>query len=173
MGASSSSCVEESVYDFTVKDKTGNDVDLSIYKGKVLLFVNVASNCGLTDVNYTQLAEIYTKYKDQGLEVLAFPCNQFLKQEPKSAQEVEQFVCTRFKAEFPVFQKVRVNGTTAAPVFKFLKSKSSGSLGSRVKWNFTKFLVDREGRVIGRYAPTTPPFAFEKDIQNALESKPN
>ncbi|RZC93958.1 hypothetical protein C5167_016652 [Papaver somniferum] len=220
MGASSSSFLEESVYDFTVKDKTGNDVDLSIYKGKVLLFVNVASNCGLTDVNYTQLSEIYTKYKDQGLEVLAFPCNQFLKQEPKSAQEVEQFVCTRFKAEFPVFHKVmnerlfaswccvvielnriqfvskqlgeldnnivksisegvlvglkvRVNGTTAAPVFKFLKSKSPGSLGSRVKWNFTKFLVDREGRVIGRYAPTTPPFAFEKDIQNALESKPN
>ncbi|KAI3948233.1 hypothetical protein MKX01_014832 [Papaver californicum] len=131
MGASSSNFLEES-------DKMGNDVDLSIYKGKVLLFVNVASNCGFTNVNYTQLAEIYTKYKDQGLE-----------------------------AEFPVFHKSDVL------LVKFLKSKSSGSLGSRVKWNFTKFLVDREGRVVGRYGPITPPFAFEKDILNALELKQN
>ncbi|KAF5204558.1 Glutathione peroxidase [Thalictrum thalictroides] len=165
---SSSSELPSSVHNFTVKDSKGQDVDLSIYNGKVLIIVNVASKCGFTNSNYTQLTELYNKYKDKGFEVLAFPCNQFLKQEPGDDQEVEKFVCTRFKAEFPVFQKVCVNGSDTAPVYKFLKASKTGFLGNRIKWNFTKFLVDKEGQVIQRYATTTTPFAIEKDIRKAL-----
>ncbi|KAE8009685.1 hypothetical protein FH972_006109 [Carpinus fangiana] len=105
MGASQS-VTEKSIHDFTVKDAKGKDVQLSIYKGKVLLVVNVASKCGFTDTNYTQLTELYNKYKDKGLEILAFPCNQFLKQEPGTSEDAQQFACTRYKAEYPIFQKV-------------------------------------------------------------------
>ncbi|KAJ0052662.1 hypothetical protein Pint_03372 [Pistacia integerrima] len=198
MGASPS-VPQKSIHEFTVKDSRGKDVDLSIYKGKVLLVVNVASkwysfsplfflsasgfgldfcffftllfavsNSGFTDSNYTQLTDLYNKYKDKGFEVLAFPCNQFLKQEPGSSEEAQEFACTRYKAEYPIFQKVRVNGPTTAPVYKFLKANSSGFFGSRIKWNFTKFLVDKEGHVIGRYGTTTPPMAIEADIKKAL-----
>ncbi|MED6181153.1 putative glutathione peroxidase 5 [Stylosanthes scabra] len=167
MGASTS-VPEKSIFEFTVKDAKGRDVSLSSYKGKVLLVVNVASKCGFTDSNYTQLTELYGKYKDKGLEILAFPCNQFLKQEPRSSEDAEQFACTRYKAEYPIFAKVRVNGTNAAPVFKFLKSQKSGFLGSRIKWNFTKFLIDKEGKVIERYGPTTEPLAIENDIKKEL-----
>ncbi|XP_021911492.1 probable glutathione peroxidase 4 [Carica papaya] len=106
MGASES-VPEKSIHEFIVKDCRGQDVDLSIYKGKVLLVVNVASKCGFTDVNYTQLTDLYQKYKDKGLEILAFPCNQFLYQEPGSSQDAQEFACTRYKAEYPIFQKVR------------------------------------------------------------------
>ncbi|KAI3423212.1 Glutathione peroxidase [Psidium guajava] len=167
MGASQS-VPEKSVHEFTVKDSRGKDVDLSAYKGKVLLVVNVASKCGFTDTNYTQLTELHNKYKDQGLEILAFPCNQFLKQEPGTSQEAQEFACTRYKAEYPIFQKVRVNGPDTAPVYKFLKASKSGFLGSRIKWNFTKFLVDKEGHAISRYGPTTSPLAIEADIKKAL-----
>ncbi|EOX94826.1 Glutathione peroxidase 4 [Theobroma cacao] len=167
MGASES-VPQKSIHQFTVKDNKGQDVDLSIYEGKVLLVVNVASKCGLTDSNYTQLTDLYSKYKDQGLEILAFPCNQFLKQEPGTEQEVQQFACTRYKAEYPIFRKVRVNGPKTEPVYKFLKSNKSGFLGSRIKWNFTKFLVDKNGHVLGRYGPTTAPLAIEADIKKAL-----
>ncbi|GMH02637.1 hypothetical protein Nepgr_004476 [Nepenthes gracilis] len=168
MGASES-VPQKSLHEFTVKNSKGEDVDLSIYKGKVLLVVNVASKCGFTDSNYTQLTELYQKYKDAGLEILAFPCNQFLKQEPGTSIDAEQFACTRYKAEYPIFQKVRVNGSKVAPVYKFLKaSKHGGFLGNSIKWNFTKFLIDKEGRVIGRYGPTTAPMAFEGDIKKAL-----
>ncbi|XP_042518704.1 probable glutathione peroxidase 4 [Macadamia integrifolia] len=166
---SSQSIPQRSIHEFSVKDSRGKDADLSVYRGKVLLVVNVASKCGFTEVNYTQLTELYSKYKDKGLEILAFPCNQFLYQEPGTSLEAETFACTRYKAEYPVFQKVRVNGPDAAPVYKFLKaSKSGGAFGSRIKWNFTKFLVDKEGRVIKRYATTTAPLSIEKDIQKAL-----
>ncbi|KAH7577507.1 hypothetical protein ACOSP7_001570 [Xanthoceras sorbifolium] len=168
MGAGES-VPEKSIHEFTVKDSRGKDVELSVYKGKVLLVVNVASKCGFTDSNYTQLTELYDKYKDKGFEILAFPCNQFLKQEPGTSQDAEEFACTRYKAEYPIFQKVRVNGPTAAPVYKFLKaSKRGGLFGSRIKWNFTKFLVDKEGRVINRYGTTTNPMAIEPDIKKAL-----
>ncbi|GAB4841172.1 Probable glutathione peroxidase 5 [Ancistrocladus abbreviatus] len=167
MGASQS-IAQKSIHDFTVKNSRGQDVDLSIYKGKVLLVVNVASKCGFTDVNYTQLTELYQKYKDEGFEILAFPCNQFLKQEPGTSQEAEQFACTRYKAEYPIFQKVRVNGAKTAPVYKFLKATKSGFCGSAIKWNFTKFLIDKEGRVIERYSPSTAPLSFEADIRKAL-----
>ncbi|XP_010524011.1 PREDICTED: probable glutathione peroxidase 5 [Tarenaya hassleriana] len=167
MGASSS-VSEKSIHQFTVKDSSGKDVNLSNYQGKVLLVVNVASKCGFTESNYTQLTELYRRYKDSGFEILAFPCNQFLNQEPGTSQEAHQFACTRFKAEYPVFHKVRVNGENAAPVYKFLKASKPGLLGSRIKWNFTKFLVGKDGRVIDRYGPTTPPLSIEKDIKKAL-----
>ncbi|XP_021280673.1 probable glutathione peroxidase 5 [Herrania umbratica] len=167
MGASES-VPQKSIHQFTVKDNKGQDVDLSIYEGKVLLVVNVASKCGFTDSNYTQLTDLYGKYKDQGLEILAFPCNQFLKQEPGTDQEVQQFACTRYKAEYPIFRKIRVNGPKTEPIYKFLKSNKSGFLGSRIKWNFTKFLVDKNGHVLGRYSPTTAPLAIEADIKKAL-----
>ncbi|KAI5426739.1 putative glutathione peroxidase 5 [Lathyrus oleraceus] len=160
MGASQS-VSEKSISEFTVKDAKGKDVNLSSYKGKVLLIVNVASKCGFTNSNYTQLTDLYSRYKDKGLEILAFPCNQFLNQEPGSSEDAEQFACTRFKAEYPIFGKVRVNGPDTAPLYKFLKEKKSGFLGSRIKWNFTKFLVNKEGLVIQRYGPTATPFSFE------------
>ncbi|XP_022155674.1 probable glutathione peroxidase 5 [Momordica charantia] len=167
MGASQS-VSEKSIHEFVVKDARGQDVDLSIYRGKVLLVVNVASKCGYTDSNYTQLTELYSKYKDKGFEILAFPCNQFLNQEPGSSQEAQEFACTRFKAEYPIFQKVSVNGPDTAPVYKFLKASKTGFLGSRIKWNFTKFLVDKEGRAIKRYGTTTTPLAIEADIKEVL-----
>ncbi|MQL41317.1 redoxin domain-containing protein [Escherichia coli] len=156
------------MYDFTVKDIDRKDVSLSKFKGKVLLIVNVASGCGLTSSNYSELAHLYDKYKNQGLEVLAFPCNQFGMQEPGSNQEIKQFACTRFKAEFPIFDKVDVNGPFTAPVYQFLKSSAGGFLGDLVKWNFEKFLVDKNGKVVERYPPTTSPFQIEKDIQRLL-----
>ncbi|TYK17002.1 putative phospholipid hydroperoxide glutathione peroxidase [Cucumis melo var. makuwa] len=161
-----------SVFDFTVKDIRGNDVSLSQYKGKVLLIVNVASECGLTKSNYKELNVLYDKYKNQGFEILAFPCNQFAGQEPGNNEQIQETVCTRFKAEFPIFDKVDVNGKDAAPIYKFLKSQEAGRglFGDAIKWNFTKFLVNKEGKVVGRYAPTTSPFKIEKDIENLLQS---
>ncbi|WOG90252.1 hypothetical protein DCAR_0209495 [Daucus carota subsp. sativus] len=159
----------KSVHDFTVKDAKGNDVNLSQYKGKVLLIVNVASQCGLTNSNYTELAKLYEKYKDQGLEILAFPCNQFGSQEPGTNEEIVEFACTKFKAEYPIFDKVKVNGSDANPLYKYLKSSKGGIFGDGIKWNFTKFLVDENGNVVDRYAPTTSPLSIEKDIKKLLE----
>lgn len=164
----SQSSQPRSIHDFVVKDARGNDVDLSIYKGKVLLIVNVASQCGLTNSNYPELTELYEKYKTKGLEILAFPCNQFGNQEPGSNEEIVQFACTRFKAEFPIFDKVDVNGDNAAPIYKFLKSSKGGLFGDGIKWNFAKFLVDKDGNVVDRYAPTTSPASIEKDIKKLL-----
>uniref|UniRef100_A0A0D9XR75 Glutathione peroxidase n=1 Tax=Leersia perrieri TaxID=77586 RepID=A0A0D9XR75_9ORYZ len=157
-----------SVHDISVKDIKGNDVKLSEYAGKVLLIVNVASKCGLTNSNYKELNVLYEKYKEKDLEILAFPCNQFAGQEPGSNKEIEQAVCTRFKAEFPIFDKIAVNGKEAAPLYKFLKSQKGGFLGDGIKWNFTKFLVDKDGKVVERYAPTTSPLKIENDIQKLL-----
>ncbi|KAK7277664.1 hypothetical protein RJT34_22679 [Clitoria ternatea] len=168
MGASQSVTENSSIHEFTVKDARGKDVNLNTYRGKVLLVVNVASKCGFADANYSQLTELYSRYKSRGLEILAFPCNQFLRKEPGTSQEAQDFACTRYKAEYPIFGKIRVNGPKTAPVYKFLKTQKSGTLGSRIKWNFTKFLVDEEGRVIQRYGPTTKPLAIENDIKKAL-----
>lgn len=167
MGASPS-VPHKSIHEFTVKDIKGKDVDLSVYKGMVLLVVNVASKCGFTDSNYSQLTELRNKYKDKDFEVLAFPCNQFLKQEPGTSEDIKEFVCKRYKAEYPIFQKIRCNGPEAAPIYKFLKASKSGFLGGRIKWNFTKFLVDQEGHVIKRYGTTTAPLSIEADIKKAL-----
>ncbi|XP_062228287.1 putative glutathione peroxidase 7, chloroplastic [Phragmites australis] len=166
--AYATAATEKSIYDFTVKDIDGKDVPLSKFKGKVLLIVNVASQCGLTTANYTELSHLYEKYKTQGFEILAFPCNQFGAQEPGSNPQIKQFACTRFKAEFPIFDKVDVNGPNTAPIYKFLKSSAGGFLGDLVKWNFEKFLVDKNGKVVERYPPTTSPFQIEKDIQKLV-----
>ncbi|KAI3756441.1 hypothetical protein L1987_56261 [Smallanthus sonchifolius] len=159
---------KQSVYDFTVKDAKGQEVDLSKYRGKALLIVNVASQCGFTNSNYPELTTLYERYKDQGLEILAFPSNQFNGQEPGSNEEIQEFVCTRFKAEYPVFAKVDVNGKNAEPLYNFLRSSKGGLLGDSIKWNFTKFLVDKEGKVVDRYAPNTTPLSIEKDIKKLL-----
>ncbi|CAA3019785.1 phospholipid hydroperoxide glutathione peroxidase 1, chloroplastic [Olea europaea subsp. europaea] len=159
---------EKSIHDFTVKDIDGNDISLSKFKGKALLIVNVASKCGLTSSNYSELSHLYEKYKTQGFEILAFPCNQFGGQEPGSNPDIKQFACTRFKAEFPIFDKVDVNGPSTAPVYQFLKSNAGGFLGDLIKWNFEKFLVDKNGEVVERYPPTTSPFQIEKDIQRLV-----
>ncbi|CAD5188599.1 phospholipid hydroperoxide glutathione peroxidase 1, chloroplastic-like [Musa acuminata AAA Group] len=166
--AYATAATEKRVHDFTVKDIDGKDVSLNKFKGKILLIVNVASRCGLTSSNYSELSHIYEKYKTQGFEVLAFPCNQFGGQEPGSNSEIKQFACTRFKADFPIFDKVDVNGPNAAPVYQFLKSSAGGFLGDLIKWNFEKFLVDKNGKVVERYPPTTSPFQIEKDIQKLL-----
>ncbi|TKY58035.1 Phospholipid hydroperoxide glutathione peroxidase [Spatholobus suberectus] len=159
---------EKTIYDYTVKDIDRKDVSLSKFRGKVLLIVNVASRCGLTSSNYSELSRLYEKYKNQGLDILAFPCNQFGMQEPGSNEEIKQFACTRYKAEFPIFDKVDVNGPFTAPVYQFLKSSAGGFLGDLIKWNFEKFLVDKSGKVVERYPPTTSPFQIEKDIQRLL-----
>ncbi|KAI5075284.1 hypothetical protein GOP47_0009360 [Adiantum capillus-veneris] len=172
MGAGYSSAEipqKKSIHEFTVKNAAGNDVDLSMYKGKVLLVVNVASRCGLTNDNYTQLAELHAKYKDKGFEILAFPCNQFLNQEPGSNEKIQEFACTRFKTEFPIFDKINVNGKDTAPVYSFLKATSKpGKFGSRISWNFTKFLIDPDGHVKDRYGPSKPPMKIENDIKSLL-----
>ncbi|BAU00547.1 hypothetical protein LR48_Vigan06g001600 [Vigna angularis] len=158
----------KSVYDFSVKDAKGDVVDLSTYEGKVLLIINVASKCGLTNSNYTELNELYAKYKDEGLEILAFPCNQFGEQEPESNDKIVDFVCTRFKSEFPIFDKIEVNGGNSAPLYKFLKSGKWGIFGDDIQWNFAKFVVDKKGQVVGRYYPTTSPLSLERDIRQLL-----
>ncbi|KAL9233932.1 hypothetical protein vseg_008864 [Gypsophila vaccaria] len=167
-GVSARAATDKTVHDYTVKDIDGKEVPLSNFKGKVLLIVNVASKCGLTSSNYTELSHVYEKYKPQGFEILAFPCNQFGGQEPGSNPEIKNFACTKFKAEFPIFDKVDVNGPNTAPVYQFLKSSAGGFLGDLIKWNFEKFLVDKNGKVVERYPPTTSPLQIEKDIQKLL-----
>ncbi|KAJ0802342.1 putative phospholipid-hydroperoxide glutathione peroxidase [Helianthus annuus] len=167
-GVFATAATGKTIYDFTVKDIDRKDVPLSKFKGKVLLIVNVASQCGLTSSNYSELTQIYNKYKDQGLEILAFPCNQFGFQEPGSNDQIKNFACTRFKAEFPIFDKIDVNGPFTAPIYQFLKSSSGGFLGDLVKWNFEKFLVDKNGKVVERYPPTTSPLQIEKDVKKLL-----
>ncbi|XVF48257.1 hypothetical protein PTKIN_Ptkin03bG0175500 [Pterospermum kingtungense] len=168
LGIYARAATEKTLYDYTVKDIDGKDVSLSKFKGKVLLIVNVASKCGLTTSNYSELSQLYEKYKNQGFEILAFPCNQFGGQEPGSNPEIKQFACTRFKAEFPIFDKVDVNGPNTAPVYQFLKSNSGGLFGDLIKWNFEKFLVEKNGNVVNRYPPTTSPSQIEKDIRKLL-----
>lgn len=142
---------------------------MSAFKGKVLLIVNVASACGLTSGNYKELTEVYRDLKQAGLEILAFPCNQFGGQEPGSNEQIKEFACSRYKAEFPIFDKVDVNGPKTAPIYQFLKSsKGGGILGDSIKWNFAKFLVDQDGNVVERYAPTTSPKSIEGDIKKLL-----
>ncbi|XP_021895356.1 probable glutathione peroxidase 8 isoform X1 [Carica papaya] len=151
-----------------LQDAKGNYVQLSTYRGKVLLVVNVASKCGMTNSNYSELNQLYEKYKDQGLEILAFPCNQFGEEEPGTNNQIVEFVCTRFKSEFPIFEKIEVNGNNASPLYKFLKSGKWGIFGDDIQWNFAKFLVNRDGKVVDRYYPTTSPLSLEHDIKKLL-----
>jgi len=157
-----------SVFDFTVTDIDGNAFPLSNFKGQVLLVVNVASQCGFTP-QYVGLEELYKKYQSQGFSVVAFPCNQFGSQEPGSNEEIKCSIKDKFSATFPMMSKVDVNGDKVEPLFKHLKKELPGILGTTgIKWNFTKFLVDRKGVPIERYGPTTSPESIHKDIEKAL-----
>ena len=155
------------IYDYKVINNKGEEVSLSDYKGKVLLIVNTATGCGFTP-QYKGLEELYKKYKDQGLEILDFPCNQFGHQAPGSDQEINSFCTLNYDTTFPRFKKIDVNGENASPLYKWLKKEKGGIFGNAIKWNFTKFLVDRNGKVIERYAPTTPPAKIENKIQELL-----
>jgi glutathione peroxidase len=157
-----------SIYDFSVTTIEGQPLSLSTYKNKVLLIVNTASQCGFTP-QYQGLQVLYDKYASQGLEILGFPCNQFGQQEPGSASEIQSFCETRFGVKFPLFQKVDVNGNNAHPLFQYLTKAAPGLFGTEtVKWNFTKFLVDRSGKVIERYASMAKPEDLDKAIQKLL-----
>ena len=157
-----------SVYGFQVKNIQGQDVSLEKYRGKTLLIVNVASRCGFTP-QYTGLETLYQKFKDRNFEILAFPCNQFGAQEPGTDAEIASFCKTNYDVSFPLFSKVDVNGATAAPLYKYLKSEVPGVLGTEaVKWNFTKFLVDKDGQVLKRFAPTDSPEAIGKELEKIL-----
>ncbi|KAH8319302.1 hypothetical protein KR067_003575 [Drosophila pandora] len=158
-----------SIYEFTVKDTHGNDVSLDKYKGQVVLVVNIASKCGLTKNNYQKLTDLKEKYGDKGLVILNFPCNQFGSQMPEADGEAMVCHLRDSKADIgEVFAKVDVNGDNAAPLYKYLKAKQTGTLGSGIKWNFTKFLVNKEGIPVNRYAPTTDPMDIAKDIEKLL-----
>lgn len=181
----------QNVYDFTVKDRRGNDVSLAEYKGKVLLIVNTATRCGFTP-QYEELEALYKNYKEQGLEILDFPCNQFGEQAPGTEEEIHQFCTLNFGTEFPQFKKIEVNGENELPLYTYLKSQrgfqgfdKNHKIGellddmlskadpdyaskSDIKWNFTKFLVDREGNVVERYEPTTECDVIEEAIKQLL-----
>lgn len=156
------------IYDIEVKDINGNVFTMSKYKGKVMLIVNVASKCGFTN-QYDGLEKLHQKYKDKDLAVLGFPCNQFLSQEPGSEDEIKEFCSLTFGVKFDMFSKIDVNGENTHLLYKYLKQNSKGILGTdAIKWNFTKFLVDKNGNVIKRYAPSTKPSEIEGDILSFL-----
>ncbi|NDG84377.1 MAG: glutathione peroxidase [Proteobacteria bacterium] len=157
-----------SLYELTVKDARGQDVPLSNYKGKALLVVNTASACGFTP-QYEGLQEIYQKFQARGLEILGFPCNQFGAQEPGTDAEIQDFCTGRFSVTFPVFAKIEVNGPGAHPLYQWLKKQAPGILGTEaIKWNFTKFLVSADGRVLKRFAPTDTPGSIAPEVEKAL-----
>jgi glutathione peroxidase len=156
-----------SIYDFTAKSLAGEDVPLRHYQGKVLLIVNTASKCGFTP-QYRGLEELHRDYGSRGFAVLGFPCNQFGGQEPGNAGKIQEFCTEKYDVTFPLFEKIDVNGAKAHPLYEYLKRQQSGLLGSSIKWNFTKFLVDREGRVVGRFAPTATPDGLRKQIETLL-----
>ena len=155
------------LYDLSAKLPGGGEQPLVDYKGKVLLIVNTASKCGFTP-QYEGLEELYRDYKDRGFEVLGFPCNQFGAQEPGDAEEIANFCSLTYDVTFPLMAKIDVNGPNADPIFKHLKDEQTGLLGSGIKWNFTKFLVDRDGKVVSRHAPTTKPEQLRKEIEELL-----
>jgi glutathione peroxidase len=155
------------IYDFSAKLLAGEDVSLRQFEGKVLLIVNTASKCGFTP-QYRGLEDLHREFAPRGFSVLGFPCNQFGAQEPGRADEIREFCSSTYDVTFPLFDKVDVNGSKAHPLFQFLKQQQSGLLGSSIKWNFTKFLVDRAGKVVARYAPTATPQGMRGDIQKLL-----
>jgi glutathione peroxidase len=159
---------EANVFGFQVRDVKGNDVSLEQYRGKALLIVNVASKCGFTP-QYKGLEELYKKFSSKGFVILGFPCNQFGGQEPGSDAEIESFCELNYRVTFPIFSKIEVNGAGTALLYKYLKSEAPGALGTEaIKWNFTKFLVDKTGKVAKRYAPTDSPESIGKDLDSFL-----
>jgi len=160
--------MQKHFYDFSAKSITGEEVSMSQYEGKVVLVVNVASECGFTP-QYEGLEKLYKTYHSEGLEILGFPSNQFGGQEPGTEQEIQNFCKLNFGVTFPLFEKIEVNGDNTHPLYLFLKSEATGFLGSEgIKWNFTKFLIDKEGLVIDRYGSATKPEKIAKDIEKLL-----
>ena len=156
------------IYTFNAQSIKNETVELADYEGKVMLIVNTASACGFTP-QYEGLQKLYEEHQEQGLEILAFPCNQFKQQEKGNNNEIQEFCDLRFNIKFPLFDKIEVNGNNSHPLFTYLKEQAPGILGSKsIKWNFTKFLVNRQGEVISRYAPTTKPEAIKADIVKLL-----
>ena len=156
-------------YDFTAKTLRGEEISMREFAGKTVLIVNTASNCGFTP-QFTELETLYKKYKDDGLVILGFPCNQFGNQEPGDADAINTVCSINYGVTFPMFAKIEVNGKNAHPLFKWLKNELGGSLGDAIKWNFTKFLLGRDGKPIRRYAPITSPNEIEPDIISILNS---
>ncbi len=160
----------DSIYQFTVKNNKGEDINLAQYQGKVLLIVNTASKCGFTP-QYDGLQALYDEFSREDFEVLAFPCDQFGHQEPGDDQQIEQFCSMNFGVKFPLFKKLEVNGKNAAPIFDYLKSEAPGLMGSKsIKWNFTKFLIGKDGQPVKRYAPNTKPESIKSDIEAAIKA---
>ncbi len=157
----------KNLYDFTVKNKKGESVSLAEYKGKVVLIVNIATKCGFTP-QLTGLEELWNTYEDKGLVILGFPCNQFANQNPGSDDQTQEFCSLNYGVTFPIMKKINVNGNDADPLYKWLKSKKGGILWSAIKWNFTKFLINKNGEVVHRFAPTASPSSLEKYIVNEL-----
>lgn len=157
------------LYDFTVSDQADQPVSLQDYKDKVVLIANTATGCGLTP-QYQGLQELYDKYKDQGFEILDFPCNQFMGQAPGSAEEINSFCTLNYQTTFPRFAKIKVNGKEAEPLFEWLKKEKSGPLGARIEWNFAKFLINREGQVVERFSSKTDPLKMENTIKALLNN---
>ncbi|CAB3402151.1 unnamed protein product [Caenorhabditis bovis] len=158
-----------SIYDFQVKHIDGSTVSLDKYSGLVVIIVNVASYCGLTNSNYNELKELQEKYYDRGLRVAAFPCNQFAFQEPFCEADISKFVTEKFKFEPDLYAKINVNGANADPLWNYLKSEQGGTLFDAIKWNFTKFLVNRKGKVVARFGPNSNPKSFENEIIRLLD----
>jgi glutathione peroxidase len=156
-----------SVYDFSAKSLAGEDISLKRFEGKVLLIVNTASACGFTP-QYKGLQALQQAHGSRGFSVLGFPCNQFGRQEPGNAAEIKEFCESNYAVSFPMFDKIDVNGDNTHPLYQYLRREKSGLLGSSIKWNFTKFLIDRSGKVVGRYAPTTTPESLTRDIEALL-----
>lgn len=154
-------------YSFSANKMNGQEVKMEEYKGKVVLIVNTASKCGLTP-QFEELEELYKEYKDQGLEILGFPCNQFAKQDPSGNDEIHSFCKLNYGVTFTMFEKINVNGESAHPLYKFLKNHAKGLLSKEIKWNFTKFLINKDGEVVRRYSPTTKPLKIKDDILKIL-----
>jgi len=162
----------KSVYEFSYTDIDGVEQSMEKFKGHVLIIANVATKCGLTKANYEQLGQLHEKYSEsKGLRILGMPCNQFASQEPGTEAEIKDFVCTNYKIKFDMSSKIDVNGEGAHPLWKYLKAKQGGTLGSFAKWNFTKFLIDKKGQVVKRYGPNTEPKEIEKDLLTYFEAE--
>ena len=162
--------IKDNIYNHSCNDNFGNLQNLSAFEGQALLIVNTASKCGFTP-QYNGLQELQEKFKDSGFSVLAFPCNQFGGQEPGSSEEIQEFCTVNYGINFPIFEKVDVKGEDAHPLFKYLTSEKKGLLGSEsIKWNFTKFLINKEGKPIARFAPNTTPEKISKEIENLLNN---
>ena len=156
-----------SFYEYSANNIFGDQVNMEEYRGKILLVVNTASNCGFTP-QFKELEQLYKEYKDKGLEILGFPCNQFGKQEPGTNKEVVEFCQLNYGVTFDMFEKIHVNGDNAHPIYKYLRKESKGIAGNKIKWNFTKFLIDPKGKVLKRYSPRVAPLDLKEDIESLI-----